>query len=209
MNPVVRQAALEVISSQFGGIDLPDMADSAIRTMIDGLCLGGWSKFERDHTPLPTVSQPLTTHQLIGKIHTLTGYRPRLGMFEEVEQISLNEGSIMILVRTARVTEHFNEYRIRQQGRRLISLTFEAECGCPDQPECECAYSDGYWNVWEEEVWEKESDLVYKRGHAPTADDQHDRLEWERMCYRPGNARTPLDNYYATDSKKMEKHWGA
>jgi len=55
---------------------------------------------------------------------------------------------------------------------------------------------------------------VYEKvGRRKTADELVAQREWETMCYRPGNSRTPLDSYdrvldpFVRSTDKMERHY--
>lgn len=194
MNPTLRQAAEQLVSAQFGGIDCSDMSDHSLQHAVNETFLGGWSRFTQTYLPHPK-STTLTPHQLRAKVERTTGYQIKLGMFEEIEKIVLEPEKITVLIRAVSITETSREWRVQKSGRRLISLTAKAEDHTV------------WWYSDELTIWDDTSlPTVYTKAESCT--DQYDRLEWERMCYRPGNAKFPLDNFDSTDSKKMERHWG-
>ena len=200
MNRVLRKSAEQVVTHHFP-VPVTDYSDEHLQKLVDQLYLGGWQKFLADHAPgQPTPSPTPSKYQLIRQVYDLTGYRVRLGVLDEIEKIVFDLGVISILIRTADTTEYRSEYRIKQTGKRLIVLT-------SSDPDDEWAP----WSIDEIENWDADSGTRLIRGDKYlTVKEAADQQEWERICYRPGTSKTPMDNYFATDSTyapKMEKHW--
>lgn len=194
MNPALYKSATDVISSQFRGIDCSDLAEATVVGWIEELYLGGWSKFEADHTPeLPTPVRDSNPYQLLREVRRVTGVQVKLKMFESIERVTFSEEKVMVLVNICEVTEHHAEYRIKRTGKRLTEITVPAK---------------GWGRIVDEiEIWDADSSQTHKRLDPETPLQTRQREEWELLCYRPGTSKTPLDNYDSVDSDRMAKHW--
>ena len=194
MNRDLHKAATDIISSQFEGIDCSNLADDKVVAWIDELYLGGWSKFLTDHSPEVTRPKlPDTPLQLGYKVRKLTGVQLRLQMFETGEKITTFDDHIMVLVNICETTEHRSQYTIKRRGKRILKITRSAA---------------GMGRIVDTfEVWDDDSGEIYKRRGVETPYESRQREAWELLCYRPGTARNPLDNYDSVDSDRMARHW--
>ena len=194
MEQTLYQSATDLISSQFRGIDCSDLTDETVVGWINELYLGGWSKFEADHTPeLPAPTPASTPYQLLRQIRATTGVQIKLKMFESLERVVFTEEKVTVLVNICEVTELHAEYRIKRVGKRLTEISIPAK---------------GWGKIVDEiEIWDEDSSQVHKRLNPETPRETREREEWELLCYRPGTARNPLDNYDSVDSDRMAKHW--
>ena len=194
MEQTLYQSATDLISSQFRGIDCSDLTDETVIGWINELYLGGWSKFEADHTPeLPAPTPASTPYQLLRQIRATTGVQIKLKMFESLERVVFTEEKVTVLVNICEVTELHAEYRIKRVGKRLTEISIPAK---------------GWGKIVDEiEIWDEGSSQVHKRLDPETPLQTRQREEWELLCYRPGTSKTPLDNYDSVDSDRMAKHW--
>jgi hypothetical protein len=194
MNRDLHKAATDLISGQFAGIDCSNLADEKVVVWIDELYLGGWAKFTTDHTPRATPAPtPPTPLQKIYEVRRLTGVQLRLQMFETVERVTIEDDHIMVLINICETVEHRSQYTVKRRGKRMVKVSRSDR---------------GMGRILDTfEVWDDDSGEVHKRREPETPYETRRREEWELLCYRPGTAKTPLDNYDSVDSDRMAKHW--
>lgn len=133
------------------------------------------------------MSEQHNQYQMIRQVLDHTGYRIKLGMFEEIKAVSIQDECVMVTLSIVEYTETTRQFKITDSGTRIIVMTS----------------ADGGWNwdVDETEIWTGEG-WVTKKFDVPTVRQQIDRLDHEQMCYRPGTARQPMDNYAVRDEKR-------
>jgi hypothetical protein len=108
-------------------------------------------------------------------VRDVTGKIIHLGMFESAGDIKVTDNVITLAVNRAQVKETRGfGWQVTKRGITLYSFRRDERTG-----------------VWAltgtVPVWWSTDEL---HGQPPKVRD----AEWEQMCYRPGNARNPLDN---------------
>lgn len=105
----------------------------------------------------------------------VTGYSIHLGLFDEVRDIKVEPNVVTVGINSAKFTGgHRGRYRITHRG--IILHVFRRD------------ESTGVWSrSGMVPVWWSTDEL-----HGEPARERD--VEWEEMCYRPGNKRNPLDN---------------
>lgn len=107
-------------------------------------------------------------------VRDTTGKIIRLGMFESVAGLKVEESRITLAINTAKVKQVSGGYQITQRGTTLYTFTLEA--------------STGVWSLTSTFPVCWSTDELH--GQPRPARD----TEWEELCYRPGSARNPQDN---------------
>lgn len=194
MNRDLHKIATDLIADQFLGTDCSHLDDDKVVAWIDELYLGGWTKFCADHTPESTPPPaPPTALQKLYEVRKLTGVQLRMQMFETVERVTVENDYIMVLINICETVEHRSQYTIKRRGKRMVKVSRS---------------SAGMGRILDTfEVWDDDSGEIYKRRGTESPYETRQREAWELLCYRPGTAKTPLDNYDSVDSDRMAKHW--
>lgn len=128
--------------------------------------------------------------ELLSAIRQLTGVQIRLGEHDEIKSHQTIEGTtIMVAVTTYDVTETSREIRFKRCGWKIYTLKRVGDSGIrPTGQWRTVEVTDVFWDdQFVPYVFEKFSKYE-------TLQEQADRRDWERMCHRPGSARTPMDN---------------
>lgn len=111
----------------------------------------------------------------LATVRDITGKIIHLGMFESVKDLRVEENLLVLAVNRARYkTVRGGGYQITERGVTLYSFR-------RDEP------SDTWTLTGTVSVWWSTDEL-----HGAPARERD--IEWEEMCYRPGNKRNPLDN---------------
>lgn len=119
--------------------------------------------------------------------------------WESIEKVVIEADEVKVLMNIADVQETAREVRLKRAGKRLIVWKRTA--------------NPLVWRISDDETfWVESTPVVHvKYGQRRTPEQEADQREYEKMCYRPGTASTPLDNYdrvvagHTTD--KMDRYW--
>ncbi len=98
----------------------------------------------------------------------------RLGMMESYKAATYIEGGdeFTVMIRSAKVAENSRTIKVTKRGVRFVTFTRHGSL----------------WHVVVENFWTETCDEVHHKFRSATPDP-----EWEKLCYRPGNARFPQD----------------
>lgn len=141
-----------------------------------------------------------TIYKTLGRVHAKTGHQLKLGPFDTITRVSFDDDNNMVRVtlRVADYTEQARQYVIRRTGLRMICYT--------PQP------GRLRWEREIIEVWDEDSGYIAPKGdYSPGRYEES--AEWAELCYRPGTAQSPLDNWQRTaddpvfSPDRMQKHW--
>lgn len=134
------------------------------------------------------------------QIRQVTGQRFSLKDWETVNVCQIHDSIIMVQIETYDVRVLVREDQYNKKGVRYLAFV----------------KSGGRWGLETDmTVWD-ESFVPYvyeKIGRRKTADEIIAQREYEKMCYRPGNSRNPLDSYdrvldpTVRSTPRMEKHF--
>lgn len=126
----------------------------------------------------------LTPYQQLAKVHSHTGVRIQLGLFEELAMCEIKESSVEIWINTAHVTTSGTRHRITRRGYKIVRMTVR---------------TGGRWGYdTPEVVWFNEGAPVLVVGDQPHT-LAHEREQWENLCHRPGTPNWPLDSQARRD----------
>ena len=144
--------------------------------------------------------------EVMEQVRQLTGERLGLRTWSDVgETVTkfVHNGQLIVLeIDTYDVRELVREDRVNKHGTRVIWWV---------------QYVPG--GKWVRDIddirWDEEfTPYVFEKiGRRDTVEELIARREWEQMCFRPGNGRTPLDSYercldpMIKSTDKMERHW--
>lgn len=135
-------------------------------------------------------------------IHNRTGLRRmRLNHWDHITHYKPDDDVIQLIIETYDVQVLVREDRYNKKGLRMVMFK---------------RLPTGKWVVeldhtsWDEDF---EPFVFEKIGRRPTADELIEQREWEKLCYRPGNKKTPLDSYdrvqdpFFRSTDRMERHF--
>lgn len=109
-------------------------------------------------------------------VRDTTGKIIRLGDFESVAGIKVEPARITLAVARAKATPTTGfGWRVVKRGTSLYTFTLDERTQV--------------WSLADVFTTWRDVDELHGEAAAP-----HD-LEWEEMCYRPGTAKNPLDNF--------------
>jgi hypothetical protein len=157
----------------------------------------GRSKTERSHTLKPADRQKLE------HLRQVTGKRITLKEWESIEQMHIQDAMAMVLIDTFEVKVLVREDRYLKHGRRVLVFMRNQATG-------------GWYLDSDSTAWHDDGFVPYvyeKSGRRQTADELQEQREWEKLCYRPGTGRTPLDSYDRVNdplirsTEKMERYY--
>lgn len=124
------------------------------------------------------------------------GFRLGLKEWETIKKVVSQGSTILVSIDTYDVKVLVREDRYLRHGTRL--LVFEN------------GRLDDEITQWDDSF---EPYVFEKVGRRDTAEELTARRDWEKMCHRPGNSRTPLDSYERVcdplikSTDKMERHF--
>lgn len=142
------------------------------------------------------VAEQKKVDELYGK----TSYRLFLHEWESIDNIVYSDDLVLIAVSTYEVQVLVREDRYKRKGTRVLVLK----------------NTGSRWSLDDEKfIWDTDFEpfTFEKIGRRKTAEEFEAQREWEKMCYRPGNAATPLDSYERTldpfirSTDRMERHF--
>lgn len=131
-------------------------------------------------------------------IQQATQVRITLNQHESFINVVLNDDSAMIGIETFQVKELVREDRFEKKGMKIIFLK---------------RGPNGWYLDTEKVIWDDSfvPFVFEKKGRRKTLEEFTEQREWEKMCHRPGSARTPLDSYdrvlSGETTPKMERYW--
>lgn len=134
------------------------------------------------------------------QIYAVTNLRLHLKEWENITAMCFRDDEGMVMIETYQVKVLVREDRYEAKGTRVLQLKNTGTRW----------YITTDTTIWDEDF----TPYVFEKiGRRRTADELHEQREWEKMCYRPGNARTPLDSYdrvcdtLIPSTKRMEGHF--
>lgn len=136
----------------------------------------------------------------VDELYGQTGYRLFLEEWETIANTIVSDDLVMIAVNTYEVQVLVREDRYKRKGTRVLILKNSGTRW----------YLDDEKHVWDDTF---EPFVFEKIGRRKTAEEFEAQREWEKMCYRPGNAATPLDSYervldpFIRSTDRMERHY--
>lgn len=141
-----------------------------------------------------------TSLEIVRQAKDATGLPIVLKPFEQAKSVLIREnGHISLKVQTFKIKDGSRELVFTARGTRLIDYRKAADG---------TFFKDDEITIWEDSF---EPETIVKFGQSNTPQEVADRLEYERMCYRPGNVHEPLDNFNRVmagqTTAAMERHW--
>lgn len=125
----------------------------------------------------------------------------QLRPFEVLLNTSASDTTAMVSIQTFRYSELTAEVRFTGMGTRLTTWVKKDGVWAIEQSLCMTV-----WDAYFEPVTLLKFDRQYQSPKQKMA-----QREWERLCYRPGTGRTPLDNYERVlahpTTDLMERYW--
>jgi hypothetical protein len=142
----------------------------------------------------------MTVYKQLALVRAKTGHQLKLGPFDRIKRVSFDDEANMVrvTVETADYVEQARSYVVKRTGLRMICYTPRA--------------GRLRWEREDMEVWDEDSGYTVPKGDY-TPGRAEESAEWAELCYRPGTAATPLDNWERTASDpiysptRMQKHW--
>ena len=132
----------------------------------------------------------MTDYKDVALVRDLTGYKVMLQPFESVDKVVFERDGdvvtkISLAIARVRGRESRGRFIVTERGIELRTWT-------RNEP------LPGKW-FWERDsmtFWQPATDeQIILRGHVMTPEEIADKKRWEMDCYRPGNARNPMDNF--------------
>lgn len=116
----------------------------------------------------------MNDYQALAHVRDLTGKRIHLGMMETVKGVLETEDTLTLAIDRVWANDTRDEFHIKARGTTLYTWR---------------RTDSNHWQMLEPMTvrWSIDEVFVKRDYRAP------DR-EWESLCYRPGTARTPMDN---------------
>lgn len=184
--------ARSFVSAQFGGIDMKDMAEDAIRNAVEKLYHGGWQDFEAAFRRAMSVTSdpikveewsPLKVRIKFNRIATTYRYARRLGMHDEVESFSITDTDMKFVISRARVDVKSRRDVITARTIELHSFTRAADS-----------------HLWSHDMVDMTTEVheeVVRFGSVMTPERYAAIMDQYETCYRPGTEKAPMAGYIA------------
>lgn len=135
------------------------------------------------------------------RVRTVTGTRRmRLRDWESVQSATFGDNKVQLIINTFEVQELVREDRFNRKGWRMIEFTLV----------------NNVWRItFDQTSWDDDFEpYVYEKvGRRMTAEELIEKRDWEKLCHRPGNSKTPLDSYdrvldpFVRSTDRMERHY--
>lgn len=121
--------------------------------------------------------------RVVAEIRQAYGLTIRLRPYETIiSHTIVADDHVTVLLETYRVNELVRETRLIGHGQKLVAYRCYNSRWVIDQS----------MTMWDQQF----DEVVYHNGPKyMTDDDRKQQREFEKLCYRPGTAQSPLDNY--------------
>jgi hypothetical protein len=135
---------------------------------------------------------------VVEQVYLKTRTRLRLKDWESIRMVAFKDDAVQMMIDTYEVKVMVREDRYERKGVRLLLIM---------------SGPSGWYIHSDDTIWDDDFEpFVYEKiGRRLTAEEFQERREWEKMCYRPGTPKTPLDSYDRVwndkSTPKMEKYW--
>jgi hypothetical protein len=155
-----------------------------------------------------------TSAQRLAEFRRQTGIALVLRPYEELIASKATDTQAVVTVTTYRYTETGREIRFTHRGTKMYAWTRDGDEWRPVLHHSMvngAPVVTGYVVMWHGDYVPT---IELKRGKVMTPAEAAAQRAWEQDCYRPGTARTPLDNYdrvlagaYSPVETQMERYW--
>lgn len=140
-------------------------------------------------------------YRVLTEVYHKTGKRVRLRDYESIANYQVNDKGIALVIETYEVKIMAREDRYLAKGMRVMFWLTNS--------------SGSLYLATDSITWDEDFEpFVYEKfGRRKTADEFHEQREWEKLCYRPGTTRSPLDSYervcdpFTKSTTRMERHF--
>lgn len=127
----------------------------------------------------------------------------RLRPYERAHTLRVEDDKVTLVLQTFLVRELRTRTQFIKSGNRMVSYWRSTADGHY------AGQKVGEMIIWDEEA--PEVSAVVNAGQINTPERDTERREFERMTYRPGTSKSPLDNYQRVlagpTTEKMERYW--
>jgi len=142
----------------------------------------------------------LDDRKKLAQLYGEHGIKLFLHEWESIANILVGDDCIMVAVDTYEVKVLVREDRYLRKGLQVYVYKNSGSRW----------YQESDYISWDDDF----EPFVYEKvGRRKTAEEFTEQREWEKMCHRPGNKRTPLDSYervldpFVRSTDRMEKHY--
>jgi hypothetical protein len=134
----------------------------------------------------------------VAEVIAVVGVPFALKPHEKLIGAKLTDTTAVISLEILVVTETTREWKISAKGVRMMVW---------QKADSVWSYT-GTFTTWDEDF---KPEIHVRVGRIVTPQEAREAMDWDRLCYRPGSDRSPLDNYgrvlSGSTTPKMERHW--